>query len=192
MEYSSDAHSSQPATATQVLLTNLGVCLRGVGEQASILGPLTLTLLPFSWMASLDTFLFSYIFFKSLSIFSFWALENFFFALYTLPSNHLLLSPSLSSHYLRAKSSTISNHVLSITYSPPSRLCLYPLCPNYLFSPFGQPLRLSPSLLPHSCLCSIPCFQINFIFSNCHNVRTQHLQYLLMIPTESCPVFFQL
>lgn len=71
MEYSSDAHSSQPATATQVLLTNLGVCLRGVGEQASILGPLTLTLLPFSWMASLDTFLFSYIFFKSLSIFSF-------------------------------------------------------------------------------------------------------------------------
>ncbi len=29
MEYSSDAHSSQPATATQALLTNLGVCLRG-------------------------------------------------------------------------------------------------------------------------------------------------------------------
>lgn len=31
MEYSSDAHSSQPATATQALLTNLGVCLRGGG-----------------------------------------------------------------------------------------------------------------------------------------------------------------
>lgn len=31
MEYSSDAHSSQPATATQALLTNLGVCLEGGG-----------------------------------------------------------------------------------------------------------------------------------------------------------------
>lgn len=39
----------------------------------------------------------------------------FFFSPYTLPSNHLLLSPSPSSHYLYAKSSTISNHVLSIT-----------------------------------------------------------------------------
>ncbi|KAK5888808.1 hypothetical protein CesoFtcFv8_014866 [Champsocephalus esox] len=28
MEYSSDAQSSRPATATQALLTNLGVCLR--------------------------------------------------------------------------------------------------------------------------------------------------------------------
>lgn len=30
MEYSSDALSSRPATASQALLTNLGVCLRGV------------------------------------------------------------------------------------------------------------------------------------------------------------------
>lgn len=37
MEYSSDAHSSQPATATQALLTNLGVCLRE-GGAASYIG----------------------------------------------------------------------------------------------------------------------------------------------------------
>ena len=36
MEYSSDAHSSQPATATQALLTNLGVCLRRGGAGSSI------------------------------------------------------------------------------------------------------------------------------------------------------------
>lgn len=33
--------------ATQVLLTDLGVCARLLGEQASISGSLTLTLLPF-------------------------------------------------------------------------------------------------------------------------------------------------
>lgn len=37
MEYSSDAHRSQPATATQALLTNLGVCLR-VGGSGSYIG----------------------------------------------------------------------------------------------------------------------------------------------------------
>lgn len=29
MEYSSDAQSTRPATTTHILLTNLGVCLRG-------------------------------------------------------------------------------------------------------------------------------------------------------------------
>lgn len=57
MEYSRDAHSSQPASLTQALLTNLGVRL-GRGALAAILGPLTLTLLPFGWVASLDTFSF--------------------------------------------------------------------------------------------------------------------------------------
>lgn len=42
-----------PPQSHRSLLTNQGVCLRGAGEQASILGPLTLTLLPFSVTTSL-------------------------------------------------------------------------------------------------------------------------------------------
>lgn len=42
-----------PPQSHRTLLTNLGMRLRGAGEQASILGPLTLTLLPFSVTTSL-------------------------------------------------------------------------------------------------------------------------------------------
>lgn len=143
MEYSSDAHSSQPATATQVLLTNLGVCLRGVGEQASILGPLTLTLLPFSWMASLDTFLFSYIFFKSLSIFSFWALQNFFF-FHPTPS-----PPTIScSHPLLPVIISTLKVALSLTTSSLSLLNRPLVC---AFTRFVQIISFSHSV--RCCVC---------------------------------------
>lgn len=48
LEYSSDAQSSQPATVTQVLIDESGCVFEG-----SILGPLTLTLLPSSVTTSL-------------------------------------------------------------------------------------------------------------------------------------------
>lgn len=98
MEYSSDAHSSLPATATQVLLTNLGVCVWGgwVGSTHLYWDHWHWHCCPLAGWPHL-TLLFRYIYFKSLSVYlSFWSkLEISFF--HSPPKPCLVLTLSFQS-----------------------------------------------------------------------------------------------
>lgn len=129
--------------ATQVLLTDPGVCARLLGEQASISGSLTLTLVPFlvGW-PKVTLFWWS-------DDFAIRSLQRAGSALRTCSS-----SPSCS------RRRRLSHPVLPLSpcrntiCKPLSRLrhplhCnLPPLCPSYLCRPFGQPLPPPVSLSP--------------------------------------------
>lgn len=136
------------------LLTNVGVCLRGAGERASILGPLTLTLLPSSVTTSLVACFPNYSFNHCHSVVFCSLLRSA--SKPSLVDAHphfspLLVSYTLSSHY-HAKSGAISNQVPPIAPSPPCRLRLHVLCQNYLFpQPLGRRVCLfGPRLAPQS------------------------------------------
>lgn len=164
------------------------VCVWEGGALAAILGPLTLTLLPFGWIASLDTFLLSSLFFQlqSLSVSPLLLTTSEIFC--NSPSvSRVSQSYPPSCHYLCAKSPAISTQVPSITSSPPSRLCLHSLHLNYLLFTLGQLLRPSLSLSPPSCL--FP--SIYSIFPNGYKLCGWNANYLLMIQTEGSPALMQ-
>lgn len=122
-----------PPQSHRSLLTNPGVCLRGAGEQASILGPLTLTLLPFSVTTSLVAC----------------------FPHYSLNPCHFLLS--LFCFYTLPKyPSTAHPHL-----NPPSlSLQVFPVI--IMLKAALSPPRSSLSLLRRPAVCAFTCF-VKFI-----------------------------
>lgn len=140
-----------PPQSHRSLLTNLGVCLRGAGEQASILGPLTLTLLPFNVTTSLVAGFPHYYFhpchFLS-SSFCFYTLQKI--SLHSAPP---LPPPSLSLTVFPAI--IMLKVALSPTGSPLSLLCRPAVCAFTCFVKFISFPTRSAVVSASSALCSL-------------------------------------
>lgn len=166
MEYSSDAHSSQPATATQALLTNLGVYVWGGVGLAAILGPLTLTLLPFGWVASLDTFfllVFHIIVLATNCFLCLSASEISFYSVFTLQPIHPSFPPVIICALKAAQQHYLYSRPLYRVFSTLSSVPIPSLSKLSLFHSQTAAMSISLALTSYHSL-----LQINTIFSNCN------------------------